>query len=121
MTAEQALLEAVRGGREDAFREIVENHRAELHAHCYRMLGSLHDAEDALQDTLLRAWRGMPGFGGPELASHLAVPDRDQRLYGRDRPATEARAPNRLRPTKPAGAWERPAARGVGVGRAVSG
>ena len=64
MTAEQALLEAVRGGREDAFREIVENHRAELHAHCYRMLGSLHDAEDALQDTLLRAWRGLPGFGG---------------------------------------------------------
>jgi RNA polymerase sigma-70 factor, ECF subfamily len=64
MTAEQALLEAVRGGREDAFRQIVETHRAELHAHCYRMLGSLHDAEDALQDTLLRAWRGLPGFGG---------------------------------------------------------
>jgi RNA polymerase sigma-70 factor (ECF subfamily) len=64
MTAEQALLEAVRGGREDAFRQIVEKHRAELHAHCYRMLGSLHDAEDALQDTLLRAWRGLPAFGG---------------------------------------------------------
>jgi RNA polymerase sigma-70 factor (ECF subfamily) len=54
----------VRSGREDAFHEIVETHRAELHAHCYRMLGSLHDAEDALQDTLLRAWRGLPGFGG---------------------------------------------------------
>src|SRR5919112_2081313 len=49
---------------EDAFRVIVEDHRAELHAHCYRMLGSLHDAEDALQDTLLRAWRGLPRFGG---------------------------------------------------------
>jgi len=61
---EQELLAAARGGDEDAFRRIVEDHRAELHAHCYRMLGSLQDAEDALQDTLLRAWRGLPGFGG---------------------------------------------------------
>lgn len=45
-----------------AFRELVEAHRADLHAHCYRMLGSLHDADDALQDTLLRAWRGLPHF-----------------------------------------------------------
>jgi RNA polymerase sigma-70 factor, ECF subfamily len=49
---------------EETFRRIVDDHRAELHAHCYRMLGSLHDAEDALQDTLLRAWRGLPEFGG---------------------------------------------------------
>jgi RNA polymerase sigma-70 factor, ECF subfamily len=49
---------------EDAFRLVVEDHRAELHAHCYRMLGSLHDAEDALQETLLRAWRGLPKFAG---------------------------------------------------------
>jgi RNA polymerase sigma-70 factor, ECF subfamily len=49
---------------EDAFRSIVEDHRAELHAHCYRMLGSLHDAEDALQEALLRAWRGLPQFEG---------------------------------------------------------
>jgi RNA polymerase sigma-70 factor (ECF subfamily) len=61
---EQELLDAARGGDEDAFRRIVEANRTELHAHCYRMLGSLHDAEDALQDTLLRAWRGLPGFGG---------------------------------------------------------
>jgi RNA polymerase sigma-70 factor (ECF subfamily) len=61
---EQQLLEAARGGSEDAFRRIVEEHRAELHAHCYRMLGSVHDADDALQDTLLRAWRGLPRFGG---------------------------------------------------------
>jgi RNA polymerase sigma-70 factor (ECF subfamily) len=49
---------------EDAYRRAVEPHRAELRAHCYRMLGSAHDAEDALQDALLRAWRGLPKFEG---------------------------------------------------------
>jgi RNA polymerase sigma-70 factor (ECF subfamily) len=49
---------------ESAYQELVEAHRRELHAHCYRMLGSLQDAEDALQDALLRAWRGLPGFQG---------------------------------------------------------
>jgi len=64
-TAEgRELLEAAREGNEDAFRRLVEPHRNELHAHCYRMLGSLHDAEDALQDTLLRAWRALSGFEG---------------------------------------------------------
>ena len=43
---------------------MVEPRRPELHAHCYRMLGSVHDAEDALQDALLRAWRGLRAFEG---------------------------------------------------------
>src|SRR5215475_15444545 len=46
------------------FEELVAPYRAELHAHCYRMLGSLHDADDALQDALLGAWRGLPGLEG---------------------------------------------------------
>jgi RNA polymerase sigma-70 factor (ECF subfamily) len=61
---ELELLDEARLGNEDAFRRFVEPHRAQLLAHCYRMLGSLHDAEDALQDTLLRAWRGLPRFEG---------------------------------------------------------
>ena len=61
---EPALLEAARGGDENAFRRLVESYDRELHAHCYRMLGSVHDAEDALQDALLRAWRGVARFEG---------------------------------------------------------
>jgi RNA polymerase sigma-70 factor, ECF subfamily len=64
MHAPDALLDAARGGDHDAYRALVEPHRAELHAHCYRMLGSVHDAEDALQEALLRAWRGLPRFEG---------------------------------------------------------
>jgi RNA polymerase sigma-70 factor, ECF subfamily len=64
VTPDPALLAAAAAGDEHAFGRLVEPHRVELHAHCYRMLGSLHDADDALQETLLHAWRGLPGFGG---------------------------------------------------------
>jgi len=61
---ERELLEAAREGDEAAYRRLVEPRRRELHAHCYRMLGSVHDAEDALQEALLRAWRGLGKFEG---------------------------------------------------------
>ena len=56
------LISLARAGDQDAFRELVEPYRAELHVHCYRILGSVQDAEDALQETLLAAWRGLEGF-----------------------------------------------------------
>jgi RNA polymerase sigma-70 factor, ECF subfamily len=57
-------LARARGGDDEAFNRLVQPLRRELHAHCYRMLGSAHDADDALQDALLRAWRGLARFEG---------------------------------------------------------
>jgi RNA polymerase sigma-70 factor (ECF subfamily) len=60
------VLKAARDGSEEAFRRLVEPRRGELQAHCYRMLGSVQDAEDAMQDALLRAWRSLSSLEDPK-------------------------------------------------------
>jgi RNA polymerase sigma-70 factor, ECF subfamily len=64
MTADEAKLARARAGDEEAFRELTEPLRRELQVHCYRILGSVQDAEDMVQETLLAAWRGLEEFEG---------------------------------------------------------
>jgi RNA polymerase sigma-70 factor (ECF subfamily) len=59
---ERDLLAAAQAGEEQAFVRLTASHRVPLHRHCYRILGSLHDADDAVQETMLRAWRGIGRF-----------------------------------------------------------
>ncbi len=82
-------LVAAKSGDDRAFEELIAPLQRELHLHCYRMLGSLADADDALQETLLRAWRQLDRFE-PRLAPRLALSDRHQCLPD---DAVTARAP----------------------------
>ena len=64
MVVADDLMSRARAGNGDAFRLLTEPYQRELQVHCYRMLGSFQDAEDALQDTLLAAWQGLGEFEG---------------------------------------------------------
>jgi hypothetical protein len=71
------------GVDDEAFRAAVEPHRRELLVHCYRMLGSVDDAQDLLQETMTRAWRAFDRFDGRRASgvdADLALPHRHQRL-----------------------------------------
>ncbi len=99
------LIARARAGDGDAFRELTEPHRRELQVHCYRMLGSFQDAEDALQDTLLDAWQGLAGFEGRaslrtwlyRIATNRCL---DARRSASRRPAKEWDVPN-VEPPEP--------------------
>ncbi len=88
-------LDRARAGDEEAFRVLTDPYRREIRAHCYRILGSVQDAEDMLQETLLAAWRGLDGFAGrSSLRSWLHRIAINQclnalRATGRRRPAPE--------------------------------
>src|SRR4051794_35013717 len=58
----ESTLRHARLRKDDAFRALTDPYRRELHVHCYRILGSVQDAEDAMQETLLAAWRGLDRF-----------------------------------------------------------
>jgi RNA polymerase sigma-70 factor (ECF subfamily) len=101
------LISRARAGDGDAFRELTEPHLRELQVHCYRMLGSVQDAEDALQNTLLTAWQGLAGFEGRaslrtwlyKIATHRCLDARraaSRRPKEWDVPGVEPPEPTRL-------------------------
>ena len=78
--SEVDAIAAALGGDEQAFAAITRPYQRELHIHCYRMLGSLDDADDAMQETLLRAWRHLGTFKPNAPNPRVALPDCDECL-----------------------------------------
>jgi RNA polymerase sigma-70 factor (TIGR02960 family) len=104
------LITKARAGDSEAFRELTGPYRRELQVHCYRMLGSFQDAEDALQETLLAAWQGLGGFEGRasirtwlyRIATNRCL---NMRRSANRRPAKEWDVPN-VQPPEPTGFGE---------------
>jgi RNA polymerase sigma-70 factor (TIGR02960 family) len=103
--AEAEGLHRARAGDADAFRQLTEPYGAELRVHCYRMLGSLQDADDALQETMVAAWRGVAGFEGRSsvrtwlyrIATNRCLNARRSRSRRRElQPMPEAPPPTRM-------------------------
>src|SRR5216117_2647059 len=106
MTA--GLISKARAGDGEAFRELIEPYRRELQVHCYRMLGSFQDAEDALQDTLLAAWRGLGGFDGRASIRTWLYRIATNRCLSTLRSASRSSASRSSANRRPAKAWDIP-------------
>ena len=129
-TEEAAAVAAARGGDRDAFAALCERYRRQLHVHCYRMLGSVDDADDLVQDTYLKAWQARASFEGRCAVQDVALPHRDERVprragapseacHAARRPAARTGPEHRLRAARRpavAPAVPRPAAGGAGSG-----